>query len=85
MLFDNVDTLFQRKPEVTELFLIGWTRGIKVPRVATSTHHRRLVKSPAKPGTSPRPVDRDAGHFRSRNIYLYIGMKSCRIVGKCGE
>jgi hypothetical protein len=33
MLFDNVDTLFQRKPEVTELFLIGWTRGIKVPRV----------------------------------------------------
>ena len=33
MLFDNVDTLFQRKPEVTELFLIGWTRGIKIPRV----------------------------------------------------
>ena len=30
MLFDNVDTLFQRKPEVTELFLNGWTRGIKV-------------------------------------------------------
>jgi hypothetical protein len=33
MLFDNVDTLFQRKPEVAELFLIGWTRGIKIPRV----------------------------------------------------
>jgi hypothetical protein len=32
MLFDNVDTLFQRKPEVTELFLNGWTRGIKIPR-----------------------------------------------------
>ena len=31
MLFDNVDTLFQRKPEVTELFLNGWTRGIKIP------------------------------------------------------
>ena len=34
MLFDNVDTLFQRKPEITELFLSGWTRGIKIPRVA---------------------------------------------------
>ena len=33
MVFDNVDTLFQRKPEVTELFLNGWTRGIKIPRV----------------------------------------------------
>jgi hypothetical protein len=33
MLFDNVDTLFQRKPEVTELFLSGWTRGIKISRV----------------------------------------------------
>jgi putative DNA primase/helicase len=32
MLFDNVDTLFRRKPEVTELFLNGWTRGIGVPR-----------------------------------------------------
>jgi hypothetical protein len=32
MIFDNVDTLFQRKPEITELFLNGWTRGIKVPR-----------------------------------------------------
>ena len=32
MLFDNVDTLFDRKPEVTELFLNGWTRGIKYPR-----------------------------------------------------
>ena len=35
MMFDNVDTLFQRKPEVTELFLNGWTRGIKVPRAET--------------------------------------------------
>jgi hypothetical protein len=32
MIFDNVDTLFQRKPEITELFLNGWTSGIKVPR-----------------------------------------------------
>ena len=32
MIFDNVDKLFQRKPEITELFLNGWTRGIKVPR-----------------------------------------------------
>jgi Protein of unknown function (DUF3631) len=32
MIFDNVDTLFQGKPEITELFLNGWTRGIKVPR-----------------------------------------------------
>jgi hypothetical protein len=32
MIFDNVDRLFQRKPEITELFLNGWTRGIKVPR-----------------------------------------------------
>jgi hypothetical protein len=32
MLFDNVDTLFRRKPEVTELFLNGWTRGIGIPR-----------------------------------------------------
>ena len=33
MIFDNVDTLFLRKPEITELFLNGWTRGIKVPRM----------------------------------------------------
>jgi hypothetical protein len=33
MLFDNVDKMFQRKPEIAELFLNGWTRGIKVPRV----------------------------------------------------
>jgi hypothetical protein len=33
MLFDNVDTLFQRKPEVAELFLNGWTKGIKYSRV----------------------------------------------------
>jgi hypothetical protein len=32
MIFDNVDRLFQRKPEITELFLNGWTRRIKVPR-----------------------------------------------------
>lgn len=32
MLFDNVDTLFKRKPEVTELFNNGWTRGIGIPR-----------------------------------------------------
>jgi hypothetical protein len=33
MLFDNVDTLFMKKPEVTDLFLYGWTRGIKIPRM----------------------------------------------------
>jgi hypothetical protein len=32
MIFDNVDTLFQRKPEIAELFLSGWTRNVKVPR-----------------------------------------------------
>jgi hypothetical protein len=32
-LFDNVDTMFERKPEITELFTCGWTRGVKVPRV----------------------------------------------------
>jgi hypothetical protein len=32
MLFDNVDTLFDRRREVTELFLTGWTRGPKIPR-----------------------------------------------------
>ena len=32
MLFDNVDTLFQRKIEITELFLNAWTRGTKYPR-----------------------------------------------------
>lgn len=32
MLFDNVDTLFHRKPEVAGLFLNGWIRGIKYPR-----------------------------------------------------
>ena len=33
MMFDNVDTLFQRKPDVTDLFLYGSTRDIKIPRV----------------------------------------------------
>jgi hypothetical protein len=32
MIVDNVDTLFQRNHEVTELFLNGWTRGIKYSR-----------------------------------------------------
>jgi hypothetical protein len=32
MLFDNVDKLLARKPDVAELFLYGYTRGIKVPR-----------------------------------------------------
>jgi hypothetical protein len=31
-IFDNVDTLFQRKREIAELFLNGWTRGINVQR-----------------------------------------------------
>jgi hypothetical protein len=32
LLFDDVDTLFQRKPDLTSIFKIGWTRGPKVPR-----------------------------------------------------
>jgi hypothetical protein len=32
LLFDNVDTLFQRKPDLTEIFNIGYERGPKVPR-----------------------------------------------------
>jgi hypothetical protein len=32
LINDNVDTLFQRKPEVTELYLLAHTRGIKIPR-----------------------------------------------------
>jgi hypothetical protein len=43
MLFDNVDTLFQRKPEVTELFLNGWTRGIKYPRQERINGHWQTV------------------------------------------
>jgi hypothetical protein len=44
MLFDNVDTLFQRKPEVTELFLSGWTRGIKYPRTEYIGGHYQTVQ-----------------------------------------
>jgi putative DNA primase/helicase len=33
LIVDNVDTLFQRKPEVTELYLNAWTRDIPVLRV----------------------------------------------------
>jgi Protein of unknown function (DUF3631) len=43
MLFDNVDTLFQRKPDVTELFLYGSTRGIKIPRVERINGNWRTV------------------------------------------
>jgi hypothetical protein len=32
MLFDNIDKLFARKPDVADLFLYGYTRGVKVPR-----------------------------------------------------
>jgi hypothetical protein len=35
MLFDDVDTLFERKPDLTSIFKIGWKRGVKVPRVET--------------------------------------------------
>jgi hypothetical protein len=33
LLFDNVDGLFHRKPELTEIFLIGYERGAKIPRM----------------------------------------------------
>ena len=32
LLGDNVDTLFQRRPDLTELFLLAHTRGWKIPR-----------------------------------------------------
>jgi putative DNA primase/helicase len=32
LLGDNVDTLFKRKPDLTELFLLAHTRGWKIPR-----------------------------------------------------
>jgi len=34
LLCDNVDTTFKRKPDLTELFLLAHTRGMKIPRVA---------------------------------------------------
>jgi hypothetical protein len=34
LLCDNVDTLFKRKPDLTELFLLAHTRGPKIPRAA---------------------------------------------------
>jgi hypothetical protein len=38
MLFDNVDTLFEQMPKITELFLNGWTRGIPVRRTEGAKH-----------------------------------------------
>jgi hypothetical protein len=32
LLFDDIDTLFDRKPDLASIFKIGWTRGPKVPR-----------------------------------------------------
>jgi putative DNA primase/helicase len=32
LLGDNIDTLFKRKPDLTEIFLIAHTRGLKIPR-----------------------------------------------------
>jgi hypothetical protein len=32
LLGDNIDTLFKRKPDLTELFLLAHTRGVKIPR-----------------------------------------------------
>jgi Protein of unknown function (DUF3631) len=32
LLFDDVDTLFQRKPDLASIFKIGYTRGPKIPR-----------------------------------------------------
>ena len=32
LLGDNVDTLLKRKPDLTELFLLTYTRGVKIPR-----------------------------------------------------
>jgi hypothetical protein len=33
LLCDNVDTTFKRKPDLTEIFLLAHTRGVKIPRV----------------------------------------------------
>ena len=33
LIMDNVDTRFQHNPELTELYLMAWTRGIRIPRV----------------------------------------------------
>lgn len=33
LLFDDVDTLFERKPELTSIFKIGHERGAKIPRM----------------------------------------------------
>jgi putative DNA primase/helicase len=32
LLGDNVDTLFQRKPDLTEVYSVAYTRGLKIPR-----------------------------------------------------
>jgi hypothetical protein len=36
MLFDNVDGLFQRKPDLVDIFLLGHLRGVKIPRAERS-------------------------------------------------
>jgi uncharacterized protein DUF3631 len=33
LLGDNVDTLFQRKPDLAELFMFAYTRGVRIPRM----------------------------------------------------
>lgn len=55
MIFDNVDTLFQRKPEITELFLNGWnsaTSRSRARRRSTASGRRyittRSVRRPAR-------------------------------------
>jgi hypothetical protein len=43
LLSDNVDTLFQRKPDLVAIFEIGWKRGPKVPRTETVNGRKLTV------------------------------------------
>jgi hypothetical protein len=41
LLMDNVDRWFARNPDGTELYLLAWTRGIRIPRVETIFRERQ--------------------------------------------
>jgi Protein of unknown function (DUF3631) len=43
LLFDDVDTLFKRKPDLTSIFNIGYTRGPKIPRTERINGERMVV------------------------------------------
>jgi hypothetical protein len=50
MAFDNVDNLFERKREITDLFLNGWTRGI--PYIRNEKINGEWVPVPYDPFTA---------------------------------